>query len=93
MTFFVLIPEIVENISESNFERFLDENFYNHLNNSITFNPLRKNELNNIVPTEVDLTFRGELVHGTVHDETAALILKFSANAGLFASANDLAKS
>ncbi len=90
--FFCLIPEIVENISESNFERFLDENFYNHLNNSITFNPLRKNELNNIVPTEVDLTFRGELVHGTVHDETAALMGGVSANSGLFASAKDLAK-
>ena len=90
--FFCLIPEIVENISESNFERFLDENFYSHLNNSITFNPLRKNELNNIVPTEVDLTFRGELIHGTVHDETAALMGGVSANAGLFASAKDLAK-
>ena len=90
--FFCLIPEIVENISESNFERFLDENFYSHLNNSITFNPLRKNELNNIVPTEVDLTFRGELVHGTVHDETAALMGGVSANSGLFASAKDLAK-
>jgi len=90
--FFCLIPEIVENISESNFERFLDENFYSHLNNSITFNPLRKNELNNIVPTEFDLTFRGELIHGTVHDETAALMGGVSANAGLFASAKDLAK-
>jgi len=90
--FFCLFPEIVENISESNFERFLDENFYSHLNNSITFNPLRKNELNNIVPTEVDLTFRGELIHGTVHDETAALMGGVSANAGLFASAKDLAK-
>jgi len=90
--FFCLIPEIVENISESNFERFLDENFYSHLNNSITFNPLRKNELNNIVPTELDLTFRGELIHGTVHDETAALMGGVSANAGLFASAKDLAK-
>lgn len=90
--FFCLIPEIVENISESNFERFLDENFYSHFNNSITFNPLRKNELNNIVPTEVDLTFRGELIHGTVHDETAALMGGVSANAGLFASAKDLAK-
>ena len=90
--FFCLIPEIVENISESNFERFLDENFYSHFNNSITFNPLRKNELNNIFPTEFDLTFRGELVHGTVHDETAALMGGVSANAGLFASAKDLAK-
>lgn len=90
--FFCLIPELVKNISESNFERFLDENFYNHLNNSITFNPLRKTELNNIVPTEIDSTFRGELVHGTVHDETAALMGGVSANAGLFASAKDLAK-
>ena len=31
----------------------------------------------------MDSTFRNELVHGTVHDETAALMGGVSANAGL----------
>ena len=38
----------------------------------------------------MDSTFRNELVHGTVHDETAALMGGVSANAGLFANAESL---
>ncbi|RQH11889.1 hypothetical protein D5R40_34920 [Okeania hirsuta] len=45
-----------------------------------------------IVPTEKDTFFRLTQLHGTVHDEGAAMMGGVSANAGLFGSANDLAK-
>jgi CubicO group peptidase (beta-lactamase class C family) len=44
------------------------------------------------VPTEVDSAFRRQLLHGTVHDEGAALLGGLSGHAGLFGSANDVAK-
>jgi CubicO group peptidase (beta-lactamase class C family) len=56
------------------------------------FNPKTKNYQNNIVPTEIDTLFRHELTKDWVHDENAALLGGVSGNAGLFASATDLAK-
>jgi len=45
-----------------------------------------------IAPTEIDTVWRKRLVHGTVHDENAALLGGVSGHAGLFSSAMDLAK-
>jgi beta-N-acetylhexosaminidase len=44
------------------------------------------------VPTETDLNFRKEVIHGTVHDEGAIMLGGVSGHAGLFGNANDLAK-
>ena len=44
------------------------------------------------MPTETDDFFRMEQIHGTVHDEGASMMQGVSGNAGLFSSANDLAK-
>ena len=51
---------------------------------SATFNPLNKYNIEKIVPTEIDNNFRKELIQGTVHDETAAIMGGVSGNAGLF---------
>ncbi len=44
------------------------------------------------MPTEDDYIFRMRPVHGTVHDENAAMMGGISGHAGLFADADDLAK-
>ncbi|MCB0717416.1 MAG: beta-lactamase family protein, partial [Bacteroidetes bacterium] len=44
------------------------------------------------VPTEVDSTFRMKLIQGEVHDETAYLLGGASGHAGLFSTAEDLAR-
>ena len=44
------------------------------------------------MPTEYDDFFRKELIRGFVHDEGAAMMGGISGNAGLFGTANDLAK-
>lgn len=48
--------------------------------------------IDNIPPTENDPFFRKQQIRGYVHDEGAALFGGISGNAGLFSSANDLAK-
>ena len=65
------------------FEVFLNESFYSKLNLNLSFNPLNGNSKEKIVPTELDTVFRKQLIHGFVHDETAA-IKGISGNAGLF---------
>ena len=88
--FFCLIPEITKNITGESFDKYLNDKFYSPMGLSATFNPLNKYNIEKIVPTEIDNNFRKELVQGTVHDETAAIMGGISANAGLFSNAEDL---
>ena len=90
--FFCLVPEIVEIISKESFENYLNKNFYSKINVNLLFNPKDNFSLNKIVPTELDTLFRKELIHGYVHDETAAIMGGISGNAGLFGSAKDIGK-
>ncbi|SDR91045.1 glycoside hydrolase family 3 N-terminal domain-containing protein [Christiangramia echinicola] len=90
---FYLLPDIVERLTNEDFIKYINENFYDRLGaTTVTYNPSEKFELNRIVPTENDFNFRHEQIHGNVHDEGAIMMGGVSANAGLFANANDLAK-
>ena len=88
--FFCLIPEITKNLTGENLDKYLSDKFYLPMGLSTTFNPLNKYKIEKIVPTEIDKNFRKELIQGTVHDETAAIMGGLSANAGLFSNAEDL---
>ena len=90
--FFCLVPEIVENISGESYQSYLYENFYSKIGVNLIFNPAKNYQLNKIVPTENDVTFRKQLIQVYVHDETAAIMGGISGNAGLFGSANDVGK-
>jgi len=90
---FYLYPKIVENLSGMDFASFLSENFYKPLGAStLGFNAGEKFPLERIIPTEIDTFFRMKALHGVVHDEGAAMMQGISGNAGLFSSAEDLAK-
>ncbi|KAA3631647.1 MAG: class A beta-lactamase-related serine hydrolase, partial [Bacteroidetes bacterium] len=90
---FYLLPEIVANHSGMDYETYLKQTFYQPLGAyTLTFNPERFFPRSRIIPTERDTFFRKTQLHGTVHDEGAAMMGGFSANAGLFGSAGDLAK-
>jgi beta-glucosidase-like glycosyl hydrolase/CubicO group peptidase (beta-lactamase class C family) len=90
---FSLFPYVTERLTGINFQDYLSREFYNSLGAVTTcFKPYEKYPLQQIVPTEMDLTFRKELLVGFVHDELAALMGGVSGNAGLFSNANDLAK-
>lgn len=89
----VITPQIVENISGIDFKEYVENNFHRLLGaNELTYLPLQKFSRGRIVPTELDDYYRFQQLQGTVHDESAAVLGGMSGNAGLFASANDLAK-
>lgn len=91
---FYLIPGMVEQQeNHPSFEQYLKENFYRPLGAySLTHNAYQYYGLDRIIPTERDTFFRMTQLHGMVHDEGAAMMGGVSANAGLFGTANDLAK-
>jgi len=89
---FILLRKIVENISNMPFEAFMNLHFYKPLAlGSLTFKPLKNGvKQSTIAPTENDLVFRKQLIHGHVHDQTAAMLGGISGHAGLFSNANDV---
>ncbi len=90
---FYILPTIIERITGDEFEHYLKSNFYKPLGaNTLTFNPLRFYPKDRIIPTERDTFFRMQQLHGTVHDEGAAMMGGVNGNAGLFGTANDMAK-
>ncbi|MBA4408555.1 MAG: serine hydrolase [Odoribacter sp.] len=90
---FSLFPFITERLTGTSFQEYLNKEFFNSLGAVSTgFKPYERFPITEIVPTEIDLTFRKELLQGFVHDELAALLGGVSGNAGLFSTANDLAK-
>ncbi|MBQ5648404.1 MAG: serine hydrolase [Alistipes sp.] len=86
-------PTLVKRITGRDYEEYLYEEFYTPLDISkgAMYNPTRRYPLSKIVPTEFDNYFRKRLVHGYVHDESAASLGGVSGNAGLFANAESLA--
>lgn len=90
---FMLLKEVVEDISKENLSTFLQQNFFLKLGaTTTTYNPLEKFPKDRIVPTEDDEFLRKQVLQGYVHDEGAAFMGGISGNAGLFSNANDLAK-
>jgi beta-N-acetylhexosaminidase len=90
---FMLYPYYVQQATGQAFDRFVAEQLYQPLGaGTLGFNPERRFSASRIAPTEYDSVFRHQLVRGTVHDEGAALLGGVSGHAGLFGSANDLAK-
>ena len=90
---FVLYPALVQARTGLPLDAFLQKEVYGPLGaTTLGFRPTNRFPLARIVPTEMDTAFRKQLVHGTVHDEGAALLGGLSGHAGLFGDANDVAK-
>ncbi|MFI5221464.1 MAG: glycoside hydrolase family 3 N-terminal domain-containing protein [Bacteroidia bacterium] len=89
---FMMLRKVVEQISKTDFETYLNQNIYIPLNlGSLQFNPNGKMNPDWIVPTELDTFFRWQQLDGTVHDPAAAMLGGVSGHAGLFSNANDVA--
>jgi beta-N-acetylhexosaminidase len=90
---FYLFYKIIEQQSNSQLEDFTDSVFYSRLGAyTLGYRPLERFSKNEIIPTENDIVFRRQIVHGYVHDPGAAMLGGVSGHAGLFSNANDLAK-
>ena len=90
---FYLFKDYMERVYEEPMDQLNHDNFYGPLGaTTLVYNPLNKFPKSRIVPTEEDAFFRHQLLHGTVHDEGAAMMGGISGNAGLFGTSNDVAK-
>ncbi|MFI5160538.1 MAG: serine hydrolase domain-containing protein [Sphingobacteriales bacterium] len=88
----VMMQQILETITATPLNTYVQQNFYSPMGmQTAGFLPLNRFPRERIIPTEDDEAFRHTLLIGYVHDPTAALLGGVSGNAGLFASANDLA--
>lgn len=90
---FYILQHLAEKILNQPMEDFLEQNLYEPLGAyGLGYLPLRKFPENLIAPTENDVLFRKKLLTGYVHDQGAAMHGGIAGHAGLFGSANDLAK-
>ncbi len=87
----VFVQQAIDSVNKKPIDIFLTEEIYKPLGlRNCTFNPVDRFSLEQIVPTANDIRWRKQLIHGYVHDPTAALFGGVAGNAGLFANANDL---
>ena len=90
---YFILKLIIENHYNLTLDALVQQHFYKPLGaNYSTYNPLEKFSINQIVPTEIDKYFRFGTVHGYVHDMGAAMQDGIGGHAGLFSTANDVAK-
>lgn len=90
---FYILQRLAERLLKVSMEEFLQRQFYSPLGMATTgYLPLQKFEPSRIAPTEDDKSFRKSLLTGFVHDQGAAMHGGIAGHAGLFSTANDLAK-
>jgi len=90
---YYFIQRIVENISGQSLADYAMDNFYKPIGaTTLGYRPVERFTLERIPPTEDDRMFRKQLIQGYVHDPGAAMMGGVGGHAGLFSSANDLAK-
>ena len=82
---------IVESVTGQRLDGFLEERVFGPLGMADTGFLPSGDLLARIAPTEMDTTWRGELVRGRVHDENADAYGGVAGHAGLFSTAADLA--
>jgi beta-N-acetylhexosaminidase len=90
---FWILHRLAEKLMNQPLDDFLWQNLYEPLGaQSIGYNPLNRFPASMIAPTEFDKIFRKSMIAGTVHDERAAMMGGVAGHAGLFGTANDVAK-
>ena len=83
---------VIERITGQPFDEYAEEHIFEPLGMHDTGFMSSGSPNPDVVPTEHDRTFRRRLVQGEVHDETAWILGGVSGHAGLFSTAEDLAK-
>lgn len=90
---FCLLMEAEERMTGVDHDQWVGTEVFEPLGAAtLVYNPLGSFPQSRIAATENDTDYRGQLLRGYVHDETAALSGGVQGNAGLFGSALDIAK-
>ncbi len=88
---FILLGKVVEAITGSPLDQYVQKTFYSPLGMVTTgFKPWQRFGVERVVPTEEEKYFRRQLLRSYVHDEGAAMFGGVSGHAGLFSNAFDL---
>ncbi|HTA26755.1 MAG TPA: glycoside hydrolase family 3 N-terminal domain-containing protein [Bacteroidia bacterium] len=88
----LLMGFAIKDITGKSLDIYLHDNFYRPMGlQTMMFNPINKVIVLRVIPTEYDSIFRKQLLWGTVHDPSAAILGGVAGNAGLFSDASDLA--
>lgn len=90
---FLLLQWVVEQVSGQGLDALLSERILRPIGAEVYYNPLKAGiAKERIAPAQEDKFLRRQTIRGTVDDETAACLGGVGGNAGLFASATELAK-
>jgi CubicO group peptidase (beta-lactamase class C family) len=90
---FYILKEYIEKTYKGNLNSLTQQYFYKSLGaHRTTYNPLEKFSKKVIVPSEKDDYYRNQVLQGYVHDMGAAMQGGIGGHAGLFSTANDVAK-
>ena len=89
---FILLSSIIEKVSRRSLDQLVEPWIFQPLGMKNTqFNPPEELRIN-IAPTELDTLYRHRLLQGEVHDENTYLMEGVSGHAGVFSTAEDIAK-
>ncbi len=89
---YFFLAAIVKQITGQTIDKYAEEEFYKPMGlKRITYLPLNKFDTSQIVPSEIEITFRAQTLWGYVHDPGAAMLGGVGGHAGLFADAHDVA--
>jgi beta-N-acetylhexosaminidase len=85
--------KIMEKLIHEPLDAYVQQNYYHPMGmNRTSYLPLQYFSKNEITPTQNDVVFRKQLLHGYVHDPGCAMLGGVCGHAGVFGNANDLAK-
>ena len=88
----IVLGWVIERITGQPLDRYAEEHIFRPLGMRHTgFRPVGRPDTT-VVPTEIDTVFRHRLIQGEVHDETAWILGGVAGHAGLFSTAEDLAR-
>jgi len=89
---FILLKEIVDEVCGLPMDLFLNVEFYTPMKlNHMAYLPLRTHQKKDVPPTYIKDFLRNGVLQGYVQDPDAAFLGGVAGNAGLFASASDVA--
>ncbi len=89
---FIILGVLLERLSDENLSAFCQREIFGPLGMAqTTFNPSQAIQ-NDIPPTADDRSFRHRIIQGEVQDENASVIGGVAGHAGLFSTAEDLAR-
>ena len=90
---FILLKFAVEEITQKQLDEYCKETFYKKLGmNNTDFLGAERLNAKYIIPSNIDKLYRKTEIKGCVHDPAAALLGGVAGHAGLFSTADDLAK-